>query len=122
MDLDSDEFFLIDRHFSLIAEFVCNVSNGLYSAVLYLTLLPSPPPPPSLMSVEGFHMGAVMAWRMYTVKRVCRPQHGAWLAKMEGGPVSHATRLVAILTLVCLCVRAGGRADLALVFLHTLAV
>lgn len=79
-----------------------------------------PFPPPSPVVVEGFHMGAVVAWRMYTVRRACRAQHGAWLGKMEGGQVSHATRLVAILTLVYLCVSGGG--FLLWCFLHTLAV
>lgn len=46
----------------------------------------------------------------------------AWLGKMEGGPVSHATPLVAVLTPVCLCVSKGVRVMLALVFRHTLAV
>lgn len=62
------------------------------------TALPGSPSPPV---AEDFHMRAVMAWRMHTVRRACRAQHGAWLGKMEGEPANHATRLVATLTRTC---------------------
>lgn len=81
---------------------------GFCSMVIVLTPLPFLPPTPPPAMVEGVHMQTIEAWRMHTVRRVCHSQHGAWLGKMEGGPVSHATRLVAILTLVCLRVWVGG--------------
>lgn len=82
------------------------------------TALPGSPSPPV---AEDFHMRAVMAWRMHTVRRACRAQHGAWLGKMEGEPANHATRLVATLTRTCQSVQ-HWREVVALVLLHTFAV
>lgn len=65
---------------------------------------PHPCFPPPL--VESFHMWAVVTWRMPTFERACHAQREARLGKMEGGLVSHATQLVAKLTLcmlVCCC-------------------
>lgn len=90
-------------------------------AFLHTDIFWTNPPTRSVGEVfpYGSRRGLVGA---YCKVGVCHARHGACLDKMEGGLVSHATRLVAILTLVSLCVRVGGRVALALVFLHTLAV
>lgn len=95
-----------------------------YSTALCLT--PTAQLPPSSPSLWWWWKFSI--WELWwhggcilSSARVVPSMESGWI-EMEGGPVSHATRLVAILTPVCLCAWVGGRVVVALVFLHTLAV